>query len=564
MNTETLPDAGHSLNTPGKSEGLCWPLLALVTVALLTAASLVWNFEHPFGFNWDESVYFDEMQTDISQFHTHGVLGLAKTWLVGDSLRPPAYRVFAFPFAVLLGPSPFVLRSVAILFHIFTLVFIYFGICRISSRDAAAFSVILLALCPDFIFFGTVFYNEYALYLAAAGMCYFIFRSWNQPAGSLVNCLGLGIFLGIGALSKASFPAIAGFFLGLVAFLGFSKRIASPSPQFLLNACVIGALIAGPWWLLNFRSGLHYVRYAANFSRSSLGPAGIGSSVHYLIRFIQEGLGLPIGCLCIALLVMTIIDHFRARASQASNASPLAMACLLLGPLPTLLLPLLTHNQVMYHTSQSLILFIAGFALLAQNEGWLSSPPRLFILGAVIFAQLALTLAPVVLRQEYPGQRFVWTNLGRWNQWDWNQFRVLLRSQGLKQPSIAFLGDLSPLNPPQVQYPWLSHHEPAPSVNLLWRFENGTPDMAKLVAAAGTNDVVFTVPDLAFPDGSEFWPDNEYNKDFANQISNSQNFMPPLHLSMGRFRPVDVWVFIRKSLHEVQTLHVAKDQERDH
>ncbi len=555
-----MPDSAHSLKIPAKPDGLYWPLLALVTVMLVTVASLVWNWEHPFGFNWDEAGYLDEMQMDVSSFHAHGIAGLIKAWLVSDSVRPPAYRVFAFPFAVLFGPGPFVLRLVAILFRIVTLAFVYLGICRISSRAAAAVSVILLALSPDFVFFGTVFYNEYALYLAVAGMFYFVSRSWNQPTGSFADCLGLGIFLGIGALAKASFPALAGCFLGIVAFLGFCKRIAGPSPQFLLNASVVGVLIAGPWWLLNFRSGLGYVRYAANFSRGSVGPAGVGSSFHYLVRFLQEGLGLPIGCLCMALLIIALVGCVRARPSQVPNTLRWAMICLLLAPLPTLLLPLATHNQVMYHTSQSLILLVAGFALLAKSEGWLSAPICLIVVTMVIVTQLTLTLMPVVFRQQYPGQRFAWTALGRWDQWDWNQFRVLLRSQGLKDPSIGYLGLISPLNPPQIEYPWLSHHELPPSVTLLWREENGTPNVSSLVAAADTNEVVFTVPELTTDTrGTENSQDNQYNTDFASRMSTSHDFATPLHLRMGTFRPVDVWVFVRKQFHSEHGL--TRDQK---
>ncbi|HEY1790631.1 MAG TPA: glycosyltransferase family 39 protein [Verrucomicrobiae bacterium] len=544
-----MPEPGVSAVTSANSGTQYLPLLALIIVILITVASFVWNHEHPFGFNWDESVYFDEMQIDVGSFHAHGFGGLIKAWLVDDAVRPPAYRVFAFPFALVLGPSPFVLRFVAILFHLLTLALVYLGVCRVGNRAAAAVSVILLALCPDFIFFGTVFYNEYALYLAVAGMSYCIFRSWNQSRGSIVDCLGLGIFLGIGALAKASFPVLAACFLGIIALLGLCRRIIGPSPQFLLNSCVVGAIIAGPWWLLNFRSGLHYIRYAANFSRDSMGSPGIRLSVHYLVRFLQEGLGLPIGCLCIALLVFAFIHYFRARPTQSSDASSWAMICLLLAPLPIILAPLATHNQVMYHTSPALILLAAGFALLAKNVGWLSSPSRVVIITIVVVAQLALTLIPVVSRQEYSGQRFAWTNLGQWEQWDWNQFRVVLRAEGLKQPSVAYLGLVNPLNPPQIQYPWLTHHEQPPSVTLLWRLENGSPEMPSLMAAADSNDVVFTVPELTTAtSGIENSQDNRYNTDFAAQMSNNPHFGTHLNLRLGRLHPVDVCVFIRKKL----------------
>jgi hypothetical protein len=286
-----------------------------------------------------------------------------------------------------------------------------------------------------------------------------------------------------------------------------------------------------------------------DFSRHGMGTGGISTDCQFFLRFLQEGLGLPIGCLCIVFLVTALVHYFRARVSQVPDASAWPMICLLLAPSPIILAPLATHNQVMYHTSLALIPLAAGFALLAKNGGWFSSPIRLVILNMVLFAQLALTLTPVVLRQEYPGQRFAWTAFGQWDQWDWNQLRVLLRSQGLKQPSIAYVGDLSPLNPPEVMYPWVSRHEQSPSVTLLWRLEYGTPDMSALVAAADTNDVVFTVPELENARGVsvDFSEDNKYNKDFADQMCNNPHFETPMHLHMGRFHPVDLLVFIRKS-----------------
>ena len=67
----------------------------------------------------------------------------------------------------------------------------------------------------------------------------------------------------------------------------------------------------------------------------------------------------------------------------------------------------------------------------------------------------------------------------------------------------------------------------------LWRQENGAADLARLVAAAGTNDVVLTAPDLTDAGWNDCQPDNQYNTDFARRMSNSPAFQKPLHLSPG-------------------------------
>ena len=379
--------------SPG-SQSLYLPRLAVAVVVFVTIASLLWSHDHPYGFNWDESLYVNQMHTDVSNFHAEGIRGLFKAWLTGDSGRPPAYRILAFPFAALFSPSPFVLRSVSIVFRVFTFWLVYSGMRRIGGRDSAAFAVIFLTLCPDMVFIGSVFYNEYALYLATAGMCCFVFRGWNQAAGSIGNCLGLGISLGIGALAKASFPVLAGCFLLMVAYFGLRKKIIGPSPQFLLNASVIGALIAAPWWLLNFRPALGLARSAMGFFRHAMGPPGIGTSLRYMLRFLHEGIGFPIACWCILLLIVELVSRLNTPPRQASNAASVAGVCLLLAPVPTLLLPLLTSNQLIYHISQSLILFAGGFALLAKSQRWLSSSIQFLVLNVAIFAQLGLTRGP--------------------------------------------------------------------------------------------------------------------------------------------------------------------------
>jgi len=351
-------------------------------------------------------------------------------------------------------------------------------------------------------------------------------------------------------LAKSSFPVLGGCFLLVVAYFGLRKKITGPSPQFLLNASVIGALIAVPWWLLNFRSAFGFARSAMNFYRHGMGPPGIATAFRFLLRFLQEGFGLPIACLCIAILIVGLVTRLQGRPRMTLNASSLAAICVLLAPLPTCVMPLLTKNQVMYHISQSLVLFACGFALLAKGSGWLSSPVRFLILNIAVLAQLGMTLSPVVLRSEYPGQRFAWTALGRKEQWDWNQLRLLLSTQGLSHPSIAILGDCPAFNPSQVEYPWLSHHEPPPEVTLLWRLENGATDLPPLLDAARTNDVVLTAPDLTSAGWNGDQPDNQYNTDFAQRMSNSPAFQKPLHLNMGRFHPVDVWIFIRKDLRD--------------
>jgi hypothetical protein len=42
--------------------------------------------------------------------------------------------------------------------------------------------------------------------------------------------------------------------------------------------------------------------------------------------------------------------------------------------------------------------------------------------------------------------------------------------------------------------------------------------------------------------------DNQYNAEFASRLSQDPRFRGPIRLEMGRFEPVEVDVFLKKSL----------------
>lgn len=350
--------------------------------------------------------------------------------------------------------------------------------------------------------------------------------------------------MGIGALAKASFATLAGFFLLLVVCFRLCKKITGPSPQFIVNACVIGSLIAAPWWLVNFRSAASYAHYALGTVRHGYGPPGVHATALWFQEFVRQGIGLPLACWCMAVLLLAIIGRLASLAPPTSRPSAMSIACALLAPLPLCLLSVSVPDPLIYHVSATLILFAAGFALLAQRQGWMSSPLRFLVLNLIVFVQLAMILKPLAWPEDFPGVRTAWTALARREQWDWNQLRVLLRSKGITNPTIGYLGGVGELNPEGIQYPWLRHDETPPRVNWLWRHDDGPTNLNSIVAAATACDVVLTSADFTAHAYTDFLADNLYNADFIVRLRNSTQFQPPMHLPMGRQNAVDLLVFI--------------------
>src|SRR5208337_4863753 len=121
--------------------------------------------------------------------------------------------------------------------------------------------------------------------------------------------------------------------------LSWRRIIATPTPRFLIKACTLGALIALPWWLLNFRYALSYAGYARNFIRHSLGSPGIATSVAWLRLIAEGGLGLPLTILLSTMLIFLLLIVSSKRGHEIKIAQKTAMVICFLTPLPLVMAP---------------------------------------------------------------------------------------------------------------------------------------------------------------------------------------------------------------------------------
>ncbi len=158
-------------------------LLGLILVVLLTSA-VRWMLDYPNPNNWDEAQYLNDVLEDQSTLRHSGWRGLHPVILYSDRERPPAYRVLAIPFYLLLGFSPVMLRLVSLGFHWLGLAVVYLTTRKVASPKCAVLSVLICCLSPDVIFSSVLFYTEFPLFLATTGAFYFLVSSLESKSAA--------------------------------------------------------------------------------------------------------------------------------------------------------------------------------------------------------------------------------------------------------------------------------------------------------------------------------------------------------------------------------------------
>jgi hypothetical protein len=106
-----------------------------------------------------------------------------------------------------------------------------------------------------------------------------------------------------------------------------------------------------------------------------------------------------------------------------------------------------------------------------------------------------------------------------------------------------------------MQYPWVTAATATrsatfalPDVTWLWRYEDGPLDWSKVMGDARQSDIVLTAPHYVGEVKNKEDLDNHYNADFADRLSHDEGFGGPVRIKMGRFEPVEMDLFLKKSL----------------
>ena len=561
-----------------------WLVFAVATSGLVLALSTVWVLGHPYPTGWDEAQYNSQLLSDAACVQAEGLVGVGKVLLCSDTARPPAFRVFVLPVILTLGVSPIALRFVSLAFFPITLLFIYLAAARVGGRVAGAFAVLALASCPEIVSATQTFGTEYPLYLATAATLYYLAANWDRREGSARDWIGLGLALGLGAWSKASFALIGGPAVLLTLVLSRRKAFRGPGAGFLVKSVFLAAILAAPWWLLNGREAIRYAWYASNFARHSIGSTFGEVLVNWSLKLTLRTAGPLLTLLVLAVLLTPLLSALAKRKTGMSHGQTTSLWLGLLTPVPLALVHLLGSNHNMRLLSPALVPFAVAFGVVAGQTSWSRARPLAAGVSVAICLQLVMMAQPLVYPQgvltvrctdhpspyspsaDRPGDkesgvaslvRAVAAKnpiqaMAARPQWDWQVLREKCRSLGMDNPSIGYLGNYYAFNEAQIKNAWLRHGESV-KVEWLWRYDEARFDWARIEKLLADKDVVLTIPQIR---GRRLYGplrfDNLHNAEFVERLRRDARFSGPIVLPLVEDGYDEVIVFTRKP---VQTEH---------
>lgn len=541
-----------------------WSTFGLVAFCTISIAVVHWIWDHPYGTNWDEARYINRAYRDVAFFQDGGLFQLFQGLVSEDRSRPPAYRMLVLPFSLLFGTSTTLLRVCAWGFWGATLGFVYLAGRAIAGPIAGAFAALFLLVCPIAIGPNMRFYVDYPLYLAIAATFYFLFRDWNRETPSRYNWIGLGIALGLGGLAKPTIIFTIGPVLFLALVLSWRRMITTPTPKSLIQASVLGFVLMLPWWVFNWKPAIAKAFLSGGFVRHSIASESFfDKTLGLLYVFSQTMLGPALTLLAIG-IVVTFLAQLQRQKLQIEIGQLTAIAACLMGSLPLLLMALVkdNHNPRLYNPS--LLPLAIAIGILAVLSYWTKRRLLAAIATALIVFQVAVIVTPTPGEPQYKAgdlasKQLLWGNptsvLRRLEQWDWSLLKEVAQQQGIHNPLIAYLGNDSNLNPPQIAFPWVKNNEPA-RVTWLWNSVTGDIDWEKVMSTVKLSDLVITVPELEGDAADRSDLDNQYNAELVERLQQDPQFAPPVPLKLGYYHPIEALVFVRQS---GQSSETAKD-----
>ena len=549
------PNVAQTQEPASHTGGGYWPVLAAAGVCIVVVAAIIWSLAHPFGIHWDEAEYLNYAQLDAQRLRAGALLTVGGRILVKSWGRPPAFRLIALPFIALFGLHTLTARLVSLSCFCLSARFIYLA-ARSGARAslfASSLAVLLFCLSPEVISASIFFGTDAPLYAAVSALFYYMFRAWTDESKLGHSWVGLGLSLGIGFLAKTSFFAIA---IPLLLFWLIAGKYYGGEVSSLLSQWKAGLLalcLAGPWWILNFRSSLAYAQYARGFVRNSLGTPSLSTWGKWVNTVFQSLLGYGVAIL-IGLVLCAYLRTLAVQKRPMIGRFQLLVlgACASAG-LPLVLLQLSGTNHLLRHITPSLIPLAIATAVIADAVEWGKSSASLVTSCALLSGQCAMIVTPVLFPNRTPVEiAFVngalpWQVMIRYDQWDWTKLLNVSRGCNIRDPRITYLGNGRAFNEPQIKHPWVVTGASAPDVRWLWRYEDGPVDWQKVMDATDESDLVITAPHYGGEARFKEDLDNEHNAEFVERLSGDSNFRAPIHLAMGRFEPVDVLVFTKRS-----------------
>ena len=536
---------------PGKN----WICLALCIFTIISAAAIFWIKDNPFAYDGDEGEFIDTAYQDFHSVKDTSFIHFMRTdYRYRLTAYAPAFRLLALPGTLTFGPSILILRISSWICFSLTLLFIFLTVKNLSKDEASgALAVIFLTLCPMLIFVSKLLMTEPSLHLALAMMFYFCFKDWDHPQGRLGGWLGLGIALGLGILAKLSFILIALPVILMMLGIKYAIKTEGLSLSYLFKALLIGVFLAFDWYRNNLND---YVSLLSQVTTQNIRHS-FGIHLGFIeklkmgfIVFTESETGPYLWGITILLMLFILI-----RYKSLDKKIKLALVLCFLSMVPTLFAFFGGINNNSRYLSPILIPLSIAYGLMG---GEVIKRLNLFskiILAGVMCFQLLVIITPSIRGLHLNSEGSIADSLlngnattvfEREDQWDWDTLRKICNQKHLKNPSIRYLGNGLQLKSYLIKFPWAKHHEKADVDWRIWQYEQGPINWDKIFKIINNKDVVLTAPKLIGykPNGDDL--DNRHNAEFVKRLKADPNFEGPIILSIGRFEPEEVDVFLKK------------------
>jgi len=538
-----------------------WTGFAAFAFTAIAAAAIWWSLQHPFGTSWDESQYLNEAQIDAQRLQHGMLLRLGGRILIMSVGRPPAYRILALPVLGLTGFHTAIVRLVTLACFALSSLLVFWATRRIANSSGGGFAVLIFCLSPIVIAAGRWFSTEGPLYLAVAATMYCIFEIWFSGVNGKRLWIGLGLAVGLGFLAKASYIAIL--LPVLVIWLIAERRLNLHIPKLVSQwkAGLLACLIAGPWWILNIKPALSYTEYARGFVANSLGPPSFLTRVWWLGTVFQSLLGYGVSIVIAIVLIVALRQVMLTKKLRLTPRQKLALSACASAAIPIVLVQLTGTNQLLRHITPAMIPFAIAIGALAEWTGWAQESMSTAITAVLLSGQLAIVVVPVFFPNHrevsvgLPNGQYPWRVMALLDQWDWTPLWQIGRDCDVPSPKISYLGFGSAFDKEQLERPWIAAAGKTGLATIqyadltwLWHYEEGPIQWQKVMTSADSSDFVVTAPGYKPLGDDDSHLDNQYNSEFAERLSRDPNFREPIRLEMGRFKPIPVLIFARKSL----------------
>jgi len=529
-------------------------------VLLILVAASRWILDHPYSIHWDEALYFNGVLRDIHNLHSGSLRKLGSILIGGDTRRPPANLLLALPFLTLFGFHTATARFVTLACWGASAWFTYLTTRRLGSPVAGALAVLVFCLSPEVISASIFFSTEGPLFLATSVMLFFLSFYWSDGVEHPRGWIGLGLAIGLGLLSKSSFVLIALPVLAATFFFIRRNHLTIPAMSSFIKSGALAFVVAAPWWLKNLGPALSYTKFAREQPRNSLGDPSLLTWAKWfftvVVSLIGPGLSILIG-LVVIVAFRKIIMKREVNLDPAHRAALVTCGCAVL---PLVALQLSGTNHLLRYLCPAVIPFAIAVGVLSDVTGWIRSRAAMAVSGVLAVVQLLMIVSPVVFPNNHPvdpglfNGGLPWRIMVRFEQWDWKPLRDVTQNCGLEKPKISYLGNGRGFNPPQILYPWFVAGASPSEKNgfseplWLWRYEQGPLDWQEVMSLIGESDVVLTAPNYVGQTTDSQDLDNRYNREFAERLAGDPRFRGPIRLEMGRFEPIEVLVFLKKTL----------------